>query len=42
MDDQAGALAHAELVEQALLVDGYEHAEMVDFGIKGSSIGYAS
>ncbi|WP_081937990.1 hypothetical protein [Streptosporangium roseum] len=36
------SLAHAELVERALLAEGYAPAEMVSFGIKGISIGYAS
>lgn len=36
------SLAHAELVERSLLSDGFEHAEMVSFGFKGISLGYAS
>ncbi|MER6826557.1 hypothetical protein ABT352_11265 [Streptosporangium sp. NPDC000563] len=36
------SLAHAELVERSLLAEGYEPAEMIPFGIKGISIGYAS
>lgn len=36
------SLAHAELVERSLLSDGFEHAEMVPFGFKGISLGYAS
>ncbi|MEV6527931.1 hypothetical protein AB0M43_39025 [Longispora sp. NPDC051575] len=37
-----GTLGHAELVERSLLSEGYEHGEIVDFGIKGVSSGYAS
>ncbi|GAB1819317.1 helix-turn-helix domain-containing protein [Herbidospora sp. RD11066] len=41
--EMSGAsLAHAELVERSLLADGFEHSEMVSFGFKGISIGYAS
>ncbi|NAS22391.1 hypothetical protein GT755_11930 [Herbidospora sp. NEAU-GS84] len=36
------SLAHAELVERSLLADGFEHSEMVSYGFKGISIGYAS
>ncbi|GGS94670.1 transcriptional regulator [Planobispora rosea] len=36
------SLAHAELVERSLLAEGFEHAEMVPFGFKGISIGYAA
>ncbi|MEO7194566.1 MAG: hypothetical protein ABIZ05_07050 [Pseudonocardiaceae bacterium] len=34
--------APAELVERALLRDGFDHPELVDFGMKGTSLGYAS
>lgn len=34
--------AHAELVEQSLLKEGFDHPEIVDFGMKGISFGYAS
>lgn len=36
------SLAHAELVERALLSQGFEHGEMTAFGIKGIALGYAS
>lgn len=36
------ALGHAELVERALLEEGFDHAEIASFGIKGISTGYAS
>jgi len=35
-------LASAALVERALLENGFEHPELVDFSMKGISIGYAS
>lgn len=35
-------LPHAEMVEQNLLRDGFEHPEMIEFGIKGISQAYAS
>jgi hypothetical protein len=35
-------LAPAALVERALLQDGFDHPELVDFGMKGTSLGYAS
>lgn len=35
-------LAPAALVERALLRDGFDHPELVDFGMKGTSLGYAS
>ncbi len=34
--------AHAELVEQALLREGFNHPEIIDFGMKGMSFGFAS
>src|SRR5262249_34313285 len=34
--------AHAELVEQSLLRDGFDHPEIVDFGMKGISLAFAS
>ncbi|GLW31228.1 hypothetical protein [Actinoplanes regularis] len=40
--DPAYSLHHAELVERTLLAEGFEHAGIVPFGIKGISIGYAS
>ncbi|MEU4239780.1 hypothetical protein [Actinoplanes sp. NPDC026619] len=40
--DPENSLPHAELVERSLLAEGFEHADMVSFGIKGISIGYAS
>ncbi|WP_436523143.1 hypothetical protein [Actinoplanes sp. HUAS TT8] len=40
--DPVNALGHAELVERTLLVEGFEHAGIVPFGIKGISIAYAS
>lgn len=36
------SLARAELVERALLRDGFDHAAVMDFGIKGISYGLAS
>jgi hypothetical protein len=41
-DDVDDPLGHAELVERSLLGEGFDHTEMVPFGIKGISIGYAS
>lgn len=38
----SGSLARAELVEQSLLREGFEHAEVVEFGIKGIAKGFAS
>jgi hypothetical protein len=35
-------LASAALVERTLLENGFEHPELVDFGMKGISLGYAS
>jgi hypothetical protein len=35
-------LAPAALVERALLQDGFDHPELVDFSMKGISLGYAS
>lgn len=35
-------LGPAALVERALLQDGFDHPELVDFGMKGISLGYAS
>jgi hypothetical protein len=35
-------LASAALVERALLENGFEHPELVDFSMKGTSLGYAS
>jgi hypothetical protein len=40
--DPAHSLHRAELVERALLADGFEHPDMASFGIKGISMGYAS
>lgn len=37
-----GSLARAELVEQSLLREGFDHAEVVEFGIKGIAKGFAS
>jgi hypothetical protein len=41
-DSRVPSLAHATLVEQALLREGFDHPGIVDFGIKGISMGYAS
>ena len=41
-DIDESSLAPAELVERALLQDGFDHPELVDFGMKGISLGYAS
>lgn len=35
-------IAPAALVERSLLQDGFDHPELVDFGMKGISLGYAS
>ncbi len=35
-------LASAALIERALLENGFEHPELVDFSMKGISLGYAS
>jgi hypothetical protein len=35
-------LASAALVERALLENGFDHTELVDFSMKGISLGYAS
>ncbi|MBQ1062147.1 hypothetical protein [Micromonospora sp. C41] len=40
MDDEH--LAHAELVEQLLLAESYDHAGIESFGVPGISAGYAS
>jgi hypothetical protein len=40
--DPAKSLPHAELVERTLLAEGFDHPDMIPFGIKGISIGYAS
>jgi hypothetical protein len=40
--DPAHSLHQAELVERSLLSEGFAHADMVPFGIKGISIAYAS
>lgn len=37
-----GSLARAELVEESLLREGFEHPEVVEFGIKGVAKGFAS
>lgn len=36
------AIAHAEVAERALLRDGFEHPDLVSFGLRGVSIGCAS
>ncbi|MEV0197376.1 hypothetical protein [Nonomuraea sp. NPDC050691] len=41
-EESESSLGHAELVERALFAEGFDHAEIVSFGIKGISIGYAS
>ncbi|MEU9136219.1 hypothetical protein AB0D33_09670 [Streptomyces sp. NPDC048404] len=40
--DTRDSFGHATLIEQALLREGFNHPEMVDFGIKGISHGFAS
>ncbi|MFG1799509.1 hypothetical protein ACGFI4_04940 [Micromonospora carbonacea] len=35
-------LAHAELIEQSLLSDAYDHGGIESFGVRGISSGYAS
>lgn len=40
--DRAQQVASAEVAEQALLRDGFTHAELVDFGFGGTSVGFAS
>jgi hypothetical protein len=41
-DIDESCLAPASLVERALLQDGFDHPELVDFSMKGISLGYAS
>ncbi len=43
-DDRRGlpSRAHAELVEQALLREGFDHPEIMPFGMRGISLGFAS
>ncbi len=41
-DDATSPLAHAQLVERSLLRDGFDHPEMVDFGMQGIAHGLAS
>ncbi len=41
-DIDESCLAPATLVERALLQDGFDHPELVDFSMKGISLGYAS
>lgn len=40
--DARDSLGHATLIEQALLREGFNHPEMVNFGIRGISYGFAS
>ncbi|MGY3519177.1 hypothetical protein ACVMYR_23035 [Micromonospora sp. PTRAS2] len=40
MDDEH--LAHAELIEQSLLSESYDHVGIESFGVRGISVGYAS
>ncbi|KXK58171.1 hypothetical protein AWW66_31315 [Micromonospora rosaria] len=40
MDDEH--LAHAELIEQSLISEGYDHGGIESFGVRGISAGYAS
>lgn len=40
MDDEH--LAHAELIEQSLLSEAYDHGGIESFGVRGISSGYAS
>jgi hypothetical protein len=40
--DARDSLGHATLIEQALLREGFNHPEMVNFGIRGISHGFAS
>jgi hypothetical protein len=40
MDDEH--LAHAELIEQSLLSEAYDHVGIESFGVRGISVGYAS
>ncbi|SBW17214.1 hypothetical protein FDG2_0110 [Candidatus Protofrankia californiensis] len=41
-DHQGPSQAHAELVEQSLLREGFDHPEIMEFGMKGISFGFAS
>jgi hypothetical protein len=41
-DVDESCLAPAALVERALFQDGFDHPELVDFSMKGISLGYAS
>lgn len=40
--DHASRQAHAALVEQALMREGFDHADIIEFGTKGISAAYAS
>jgi hypothetical protein len=42
VEQGVNSLARAELVEQSLLREGFDHAEVVEFGIKGIAKGFAS
>jgi hypothetical protein len=41
-DNRIPSKSHALLVEQQLLREGFDHPEIIDFGMKGISVGYAS
>lgn len=41
-DSDMPSRAHAELVEQSLMRDGFDHPEITSFGMRGISLGFAS
>ena len=41
-EENDASLGHAELVERSLFTQGFDHAEIVPFGLKGIAIGCAS
>ncbi|MEV0387902.1 hypothetical protein [Nonomuraea sp. NPDC050643] len=41
-EENDASLGHAELVERSLFTQGFDHAEIVPFGLKGIAIGHAS
>lgn len=41
-DSDTPSRAHAELVEQSLVREGFDHPEITEFGMQGISLGFAS
>ncbi|GAA4215533.1 hypothetical protein [Microbispora amethystogenes] len=41
-EESESSLGHAELVERSLFAEGFDHPEIIPFGLKGISAGYAS